>query len=356
MERKFAGSKFATMLLPQAKTHVNAPSAKIRLILDHQPNLYRGFQESRLAYIFQSVITTAYLSTARRPDFAYCLSREVCDPETSLAFAQSSNLNHFPCYSATLNSIFPIATGEVKVAGNPYKQRFQQGFYASYYIISWLILRMLAKGAPANTPANEDTDEDPAAKRAAAENAAKELFEGVHHCCFSISPHTLQIWEYRPRLEPIKGNLRIHAQLLCSGAPGDQTFMENIYIPWTRYVLKRGTVSQILHLLPAIRSYAARPWPRPFDHPDTVFVKVSDLKPGSYELGSSSFGNGEKAEQGRLHELVSPYEEAVRLASVGGRKRKGSGSQSQSQSQSTSTSTSLGQVDGFTETEEGSVY
>ena len=324
MERKFAGSDFATKLLRQARTIVHGRDAKMKVYVDHQPSLYRGTQANRTAYIFPSTETTSYLSMTRRPDFAYCLARDIFDSDTDHVLRADNETNHFPCLSATFKSILPFATGEVKVAGNPYKQRFQQAFYASYYIISSLILRILERGAADNW------------------DSADELLTGVQHYGFSISPHSLQIWEYKPYFVPRYGDIRISARMLCNGAAGDQVFMEDAYIPWCRFVLKQGMVDQQLRLLPAIRSYAARPHPRPFNHPDTVFLKINDLRPGEYNLGSSSFGNGPSQEQTRLLELVKPYEDAVKAASErGSLKRKSS--------QNASTSTSM--RDSFAEME-----
>ena len=316
MERKFAGSAFATMLLlPPGRTTVSGKHTEIEVIIDHQTSLYRGTRENRMAYVFPSVQTDSYLSAMRRADFSYCLSNKIYDQRTKACFPPDENGNHFPCHSATFDRLFPFATGEVKVAGHPYKQRFQQASYASYYIMSWLILRILQKSA----------DQD--GKWASAE----ELFNGVHHCCFSISPQTLQIWEYRPCLEPETGKLRISAKSLCCGAPGNQTFMEDVYIPWCRFVLKRGILEQCQNLLPAVKSYGARPYPRPFDHSDTVFLKVRDFDLSNLDLSHSSFGNQKSPDQIRLHEIVLPYEEALKMVSQNGRKRKSSHSLDTSQ-------------------------
>jgi hypothetical protein len=306
MERKFAGSAFATMLLPPGQTTVLGNRTQIQVIVDHQTSLYRGTKENRVAYVFPSMQTDSYLSATRRADFSYCLSNKIYDQSTKACFPLDDNGNHFPCHSATFDGLFPLATGEVKVGGHPYKQRFQQAFYASYYIMSWLILRILQKSAKQD------------GKRASAE----ELFNGVRHCCFSISPQTLQIWEYRPCLVAESRKLRISAKLLCCGAPGDQTFMEDVYIPWRRFVLKRGILEQWQHLLPAVKSYAARPYPRPFDHSDTVFLKVRDFDLDDLDLGHSSFGNKKSPDQIRLHEIILPYEEAMQMANQNGRKRK----------------------------------
>ena len=287
----------------------------MQVYIEHQPSLYRGTKENRLAYIFPSANTRSYLSMGRRPDFAYSLSRDICDPETKIALEADNDMNHFPCLSATFQGILPFATGEVKVSGNPYKQRFQQAFYASHYIMSTLILRILERGTADQWKSPE------------------ELFTGVRHYSFSISPHSLQIWEYKPQLEPVRGNIRVLARMLCNGAAGDQVFMEDVYIPWCRFVLKQGIVDQQLRLLPAIKSYAARPHPRPFDCPDTVFLKISDLRPNNYDLGSSSFGNGPSEEQSNLHDLVKPFEDAVKAAS-----ERGSLKRKSSQSGSTGTS------------------
>lgn len=297
---------------------------QIQVTIDHQTTLYRGTKKNSMAYIFPAVtVEESYLSALRRADFSYCLSNKIYDNQTRESFPQNDERNHFPCHSATFDSLFPLATGEVKVGGHPYKQRFQQALYASYYIMSWLILRILQRSA--------DHDHVP--------ESVEELFDGVRHCCFSVSPQTLQIWEYRPYLVPEVGNLKISANLLCSGAPGDQTFMEDVYIPWCRFVLKRGIVEQRQKLLPAIKSYAARPYPRPFDHSDTVFLKVRDFKPNELNLSNSSFSNQPSEDQMSLHEIVKPYEEALKLANQNGRKRKSS----------QSTGTSL--MNGLTETE-----
>ena len=323
MERKFAGSAFATTLLPPTLTTVSGKQTNIEVVLDHQSTLYRGTKENRTAYMFPGVSSESYLTAVRRADFSYCLSKKIYvrPGNRDSLFPQDDNHNHFPCHSATFDSLFPLATGEVKVAGHPYKQRFQQAFYASYYIMSWLILRILQKSAePDHTW-----------------GSAEELLDGVRHCCFSVSPQTLQIWEYRPCFDPESGDLSVSAKILCSGAPGDQTFMEEVYIPWCRYVLKRGIVEQRQKLLPAIKSYAARPFPRPFDHSDTVFLKVRDFNLRTLNMSNSSFSNQPSDEQTQLHEIVKPYEEALKLASQSGRKRKSS--------QSAET------TDGFTETE-----
>ena len=314
-ERKFAGSEFATTLLPQTKTAIQGKDAKIKVYVHHQPNLYRGSNANRVAYMFPTTSLESYLSVMRKPDIAYSIKRELLDPTTKSALRAANNVNHFPCLTTTFNGLLPFATGEVKVSGSPYKQRFQQGFYASYYIMASLVLRVLEQDAADKWESTE------------------ELLASVRHCCFSISPHSLQIWEYKPYFDSISGSVRISAQMLCNGAPSDQYYMENVYIPWSQFVLKRGVVEQYLRVLPAIKSYAARPKPRPFDYPDTLFLKISDLKPGAYDLGSSSFGNGPSQEQNSLHNVVKAYEDAVEAAT-----KRGSLKRKSSQSASTSTS------------------
>ena len=326
MEPKFAGSRFATLLLRQATTCAIGEAIELRAILDFQPSLYRGFKESNTAFIFQSIFTQTFLSVVRKPDFAYSLSIQACDPCTR-SNLKAAHLNHFPCLSSSSNALLPVATGEVKVAGHPYKQRYQQATYAVFYIISWLVLRILEK----------EGDDDAAAAAAAAESSSTELTEdllkGVHHCCFSISPFLLQIWEYRPYIMPGKGvdKLGISAQLLCSGSPGDLVFMEDVYIPWCRYVLKRGFVEQQLRLLPAIRAYAAREYPRPFDFASPVMLKMVDLRPSGYNLRSGTFSNNPAgADQEKFYNShVKPYEEAVKLVNAA-RKRKSSSASSAS--------------------------
>ena len=319
MEPKFAGSRFATLLLRQATTCAFGKATELSAVLDFQPSLYRGIKESNTAFIFQSMQTRSFLSVVRKPDFAYSLSIEACDPNTRLKLKAGPHLNHFPCLSSSSDSLPPVVTGEVKVAGHPYTQRYQQATYAVFYIISWLVLRILEK----------EGNGDAAAAESSPTELTEDLLKGVHHCCFGISPFLLQIWEYRPYKIPGEGvdQLGISAQLLCSGSPGDLVFMEDVYIPWCRYVFKRGFIEQQLRLLPAIRAYAAREYPRPFDFASPVMLKMVDLRPSGYNLRSGTFSNNPAGvdQESFYNSYVKPYEEAVKLVNAG-RKRKSSSS------------------------------
>ena len=294
-EPKLAGSELDRMVNPFDKSRVQRANGEISIEvkLSQQCKLYDLNSRDKRAYIFPSD-TTTYVSATRIYDYGYGLMTTVCDRDTLKRLHYDMRKNHFPCFSSDGYTLPPFATGEVKVLGHYRKQREQQEVYATFYIISWMILRALAKGK----------DHPP----------VDELLKGINHCCFSMSPSSLEIWDYEPIVEDITEGLRVQAQLLCSGHPCDEAYMKEVYIPWRRYVMKRGIINQVLHLVPAIQAYAQLPEPRPFVHSAPLFLLAKDLKPGSYDLEGLSFSTAPSTERGALQKQLTAHEEAVRLA------------------------------------------
>lgn len=296
---------FGNMLLRHPMTQIKGSGGVIIAVLDQQPSLYKGTLKNRSAYLVTDP-AEAYLSMAKSPDFAYGLHVRSCPSETAkiLESLEASPLkNHFPCLSANFRYLLPFVTVEIKIKGDLYQQLWQLSFYATFYILSWLSLWRMR-----NSTVNQLNPNDVS-------------LGAITHYGIAISPHCLQIWEFRPRFE---AKVAISARLLCCGSPGDQSFMERVYVPWTRYVMRRGMILQQLHLVPLVRAYAAHPEPRPFENQDTVFLKPADFVATGppFDPKCSSLGNADTADQRLMHDLVAPYEEAVRLASEGSKKRK----------------------------------
>lgn len=298
-EPKFAGSGVDRLLNPSGSglpiwRATDQPSITVQI--SQQTKLYDlGSREKNRAYIFPRLHADTYVSATRIYDFAYSLDKSICDQETLNELNDEKSANHFPCFSADGTTLIPLVTGEVKVLGHYRKQREQQEVYATFFIMAWLILRAHMKGKD-RWESNED------------------FSQGVHHCCFSMSPSSLEIWEYKPKVSSVTGDFRVQGQLLCSGHPCDEVFMKQVYIPWRRYVMKRSIIQQWLYLVPAIRAYAKLPWPRPFSRPEPLFLRARELKPASYELDSVTFSTAPSPERERLKELIAKAEEAAALA------------------------------------------
>lgn len=321
-EPKIAGSDIDRLLNPTVRDSIyregNDRFLSIRLL--QQTKLYGLISRDKRAYIFPKASKDVYVSAIRTCDFAYSLTESVCAKAALHRLLDDKLENHFPCFSADTQCLIPFATGEVKVLGRYRKQREQQEVYATFFIMAQLILRAHMKG-----PDRYAT--------------AAEFFDGVRHCCFSISPGSLEIWEYRPKMQETTDQLRIQAQLLCSGHPCDERYMRTVYIPWRRHVMKRGILDQWTHLVPAVEAYAARPDPRPFSYAAPLILRVEDLKPGSYDLGSVTFSTAPSAERARIKEQILAVEDAAAQVAKA-KKRKNldgvSGSQTGTESQSLS--------------------
>ena len=315
------------MLVPVPRRGLFAQKATLQVALEQQASLDGGHHQARRAFIFPLCGYDSFVSATRTADFAYGLDKSICSVAAKHSLSKGAEAcGSFPCLSADRRTLLPIVTGELKVSGGRRASRFQQALYASYYIMSWLILRYLRLG-----PADPTRPMD-------------ELLDGIHHYTLGISPDLLEIWQYRPTLDDFDGNIRVSAQMLCCGSPSDQAFMEDIYVPYRRLILKRGIAQQILKLVPDVEAYAALPGPRPFDAPETVCLKVADLRPASYDLGSSTFGNGPGPDQDRMQVLIDRYDEARALLADTRKKRK------------SSRATELAQGDSFTESDSSQLF
>lgn len=299
-ENQVAGSSFDRMVNPFERRQVQRGHSQrsIAVRLSQQGDLYALKERDKTkVYIYSdSSDMNTYVSGTRGYDHSYSLMKTVCDQVTTNELEHEAFVNHFPCFSSDRNSLPPFVTGEVKVLGHYRKQREQREVYATYYIISWIILRALMMG-----------QDNPS-------SSIDALLQGISHCCFSMSPNSLQIWYYQPTVVNITGDLKIQSQLLCSGHPCDEAYVKEVYIPWRRYVMKRGIINQILHLVPAIQAYAQLPKPRPFSRSAPLFILSKDLQPGSYNLEGLSFSTTLSPERVALEQRLIIHEEEVQLA------------------------------------------
>lgn len=297
-EIQVAGSPFDRSVNPFERRRIQRAHGQRSILvrMSQQGNLYAVKErDNTRVYIYpDSSDMDNYVSGTRKYDHSYSLMKTACDQTTTKELGGEALVNHFPCFSSDRTSLPPFVTGEVKVLGHYRKQREQQEIYATFYITSWMMLRALMMKQTTSSPSVDD------------------LLQGISHCCFSMSPCSLEIWYYRPTIVDTTGAFEIQSRLLCSGHPCDEGYVKEIYIPWRRYVMKRGIINQILYLVPAIQAYAQLPKPRPFSRSGPLFILSGDLQPGSYNLKGPSFSTTLSPERRLLEQQFLAHEEEER--------------------------------------------
>lgn len=305
-EQQVAGSAFDRMVNPFEERRIQRAHQQrsIEVGMSQQGELYAlKDRDKTKVYIYPGSSMNSYVSGTRHYDHSYSLMTTVCDGTTTDDLEEDVCDNHFPCFSSDRSSLPPFVTGELKVLGHYRKQREQQEVYATFYIISWIILRALMMRQDNLSPSIDVS------------------LQGISHCCFSMSPTSLEIWYYQPT-SSATGKLKIQSQLLCSGHPCDEAYVKDVYIPWRRYVMKRGIINQILYLVPAIQAYARLPEPRPFSRPAPLIFLSRDLQPGSYYFEGPSFSTTLSPERETWERQLIIHEEEVQMAKKAKKRKK----------------------------------